>query len=153
MANVHFNIERGDRLPEFSVISGEEIAVALTEACAIRKRAVERNAPRDQGAFAGSIGTAVERQGELTRGDVFSTEDERKVAVIEDGLRPGHFPGLGEIRDWAGRKGIPVFLAARVIGRKGIAARHVFERSAVQTDAECDRVLLDELPGRIVTRL
>lgn len=151
--NVQFNFERSDNLAEFAAISEQEARVALTEACQLRKIAVESNAPRSSGVFAGSIDTAIGPEGGLIRGDVFSTDNQIKVAVIENGLAPGRFFNLSDLRDWADRKGIPVFLAARSITTKGIRARHVFERAADQTEAECDRILLDELPGRIANRL
>jgi hypothetical protein len=151
--NVQFTFERSDNLVEFAAISEEESRLSLAEACQVRKAAVESNAPRSSGLFAGSIDSAIEPEGGLIRGDVFSTDNQIKVAVIENGLAPGRFFNLSDLRDWADRKGIPVFLAARSITTRGIRARHGFERAADQTEAECDRILLDELPGRIATRL
>lgn len=153
MANVHFDIKRDDKLGQFAEISDEETLAALGEACKVRKTAVEHNAPRDVGKFVESLTSIVERDGGLIRAEVFSTDDEKKVAAIEDGLGIGHFPNLNELRDWADRKGVPVYLVGRSLARKGTAARHVFERAADQTDAEVDQVLLDQLPERIVTRL
>ena len=154
MAKVTVEFERNDNLNQYSTIFDEESRAALTDACLREKAAVQRNAPRDTGAFSSSIEIDVGPDAGMMRGDVFSTDSETKVAVIESGRRPGgSFPNIGVLSNWAGRKGIPVFLAARAIAVKGIAPHRVFGRSADETEAEVDRILMEDLPDQIIERL
>ena len=153
MANVTVEVERTDHVDQYSTIFDQEARAALTEACQMEKAAVQRNAPRYSGAFASSIEMQVGPEAGMMRGDVFSTDNEQKVAVIESGRRPGGYPNITALSGWAGAKGIPVFVAARAIAVKGIAPRRVFGRSADETAAEVERILSVDLAGSIAGRL
>jgi len=154
MAKVSIEFERTDHLDQYSTIFDEEARASLTEACLREKAAVQRNSPRFSGAFASSIEMQVGPQGGMMRGDVFSTDSEPKVAVIESGRRPGgSFPNISTLSSWAQGKGIPVFLAARAIAIKGITPRRVFGRSADETEPEVDRILTVDLPESIIEQL
>jgi|SRR5262252_7888657 len=154
MAKVSVEFERNDNLDQYSTIFDEESRAALTEACLREKAAVQRNAPRYSGVFASSIDIQVGPEAGMMRGDVFSNDSEQKVAVIESGRRPGgSFPNIGTLSSWAEVRGIPVFLAARAIAVKGIAPRRVFGRSADETEAAVDQILMSDLPDSIIERL
>jgi|SRR5215471_15608694 len=154
MAKVTVEFERTDKLDQYPTIFDEESRAALIDACLRQKAAVQRNAPKDSGAFASSIDIQVGPDAGMMRGDIFSNDSEAKVAVIESGRRPGgSFPSIAALSSWAGRKGVPVFLAARAIAIKGIAPRRVFLRSADETQAEVERTLMEELPDKIIERL
>jgi len=154
MASVTVKFEVVGSLDKYSTIFDEEARAALTEACLMEKAAVQRNSPRFSGAFASSIEMQIGTEGGMTRGDVFSTDSEAKVAVIESGRRPGgSFPNISAISSWARAKGIPVFVAARAIAVKGIVPRRVFRRSADETEAEVDRILMVDLPDSVIGRL
>jgi len=153
MASVTVKFEVVGSIDKYAEIFDEEARAAMTEACLVEKAAVQRNAPEYDGIFAGSIETQVGTEGGMTRGDVYSTDSEQKVAVIEYGRRPGSYPNISNLSTWARSKGIPVFLVARAIAIHGITPRRVFGRAADETEAEVDRILMVELPDSIIGSL
>lgn len=60
------------------------------------------------------------------------------VRYLEDGTKP-HWPPIADITPWADDKGIPPFLVARSIARKGTVAHRMFR------DAEA--AMNDLMPG------
>jgi len=154
MASVTVKFEVVGSLDKYAEIFDEQARAAMTEACLREQAAVQRNAPEYSGTFASSIEIDVSTDAGMTRGDVYSTDSEAKVAVIEGGRRPGgSFPNISALSGWARAKGIPVFLAARAIAVEGIAPRRVFGRSADETEAEVDQILMVDLPDSIIGSL
>jgi hypothetical protein len=153
MANVIIKEETNFHPETFPVVAAEEIRSAMGEAVELRRDAVERNAPRDTGAFQSSIHGSVAVEGDLTRGDVFSDDVPAKVESIESGSRPGTFRPVEALRSWAAARGMNVFAVQRAIQTRGTPARRPFEKGASQTEAESDAILLDRLPLKIIERV
>jgi len=161
MTSLTVQVERNDKLAEFSAIFAELGQAHMTIAVNLVQGAVQRNSPVNTGAYRSGISNSVQL-GELTiTGSVFSQDDPIKVAVIEEGRRPGRFPPVGVITRWvqlvirppANKLRQVAYLVGRAIAERGIAGKHVFQRSFTETEPEVQRILGDEFPAALAKRL
>lgn len=97
------------------------------------QREATKEAPSDTGKMRGDWDMSF---GHLTG----SLRNRSQYAVhMEYGTRP-HFPPLEAITPWANRHGIPPFLVARAIARKGTKARRFFGTAIDRAKASANRI-------------
>ncbi|TXH07873.1 MAG: hypothetical protein E6R04_11900 [Spirochaetes bacterium] len=66
------------------------------------------------------------------------------AVFVHEGTRP-HFPPLDDIKPWADRHGIPPFLVARAISKKGTKGKPFFKDAIEKSEAEINRIFDDAL--------
>lgn len=104
-----------DAIKRYPVIATQNINSAIRKSLGQVERSATQKAPKDMGQLKGNWRTEM---GTL-RGSLASGMD--YALFVHDGTRP-HFPPIEAITPWANRHGIPPFLVARAIARKGTKA-------------------------------
>lgn len=102
---------------------------------------MRKNAPRDTGQLANSVTHNIGGSGLTTIGEVGPT-----VAYwpfVERGTKP-HWPPVAAVTPWARRHGIPPFLVARSIAKKGTKAQP-FVRPAWEHNQQQIRDMFDAI--------
>lgn len=161
MASVTVNIERNDHIADFPAVFAELGQQYMTLAVNVVQGAVQRNAPVNMGTYRAGISNTVQLLGEQVKGSVFSGDDPIKVAVIEEGRRPGRFAPVDVITRWVQLVIRPAlnmlrsvsFLVNRAIATRGIPGKHVFQKAFEQTQGEVNQILSVDLPEALARRI
>lgn len=94
-----------------------ETRQALETSLLILEADQRRNVAQDTRRLMGSITHEIQGSGAVLTGRVGPTVG--YGIVVERGRRPGKYPPIAAIQGWARRHGIPPFLVARKIARRG----------------------------------
>lgn len=154
MPGTRYVFESNFDLTRFGPAFDRESLVSMEDVCKIVEASVAVNMPRSAGVAQGSIEQKVLPLTDATQGEVFSNDDEAKIATLEVGRAAGlGFPNIDQLQRGMIAKGIDLkktFIVARAIAEHGTPARHVFKKSWEETEQDVDRILLDLLPEKII---
>lgn len=123
-----------------------ETRAALDAALLILEADQRRNVAQDTRRLMGSITREVQGEGAVLTGRVGPSLG--YGLFVERGRRPGKFPPISAIQGWARRHGIPPFLVARAIARRGTRPQPF-----VQPSLDKNRVRIDQLFARVGVRM
>lgn len=149
MANLQVKIEGLDELQKNFASSPQITAKAIDKA--IKKSIftllinAKKAAPRDQGFLRDNFVTEFS----LLLGVLNNTAP--YAVYVHEGTRP-HWPPMDAITPWANRHGIPPFLVARSIAKKGTKAQPFFQDSIEESQSDIDRFFreaLDEIGNQL----
>ena len=124
----------------------QEINPAVQKSILILLAYARKNAPVDLGMLRGS---AMETNFGILKGTLKNTSP--YAAAVHGGTRP-HWVPIDAITPWANRHGIPPFLVARSIARKGTKARPFFTESIQDGQSEIDSLFkkaLDNIANKL----
>lgn len=115
-----------------NVLLAQPITQAMTASALEVERLARSNAPKWRNLLASSItydliGHPIPLEARIGPARGATTP---YAAVMEYGRRPGKQPPIAAISAWANAHGIPPFVLARSIGRKGIKGRFYMRRAA-----------------------
>lgn len=127
--------EMDRRLAAYSGRLEGELRNAMTAGLLILEADQRRHVAQDTRQLMGSISHQVHGMGLALTGEVGPTK--RYGLFVERGRRPGRYPPIAAIAGWARRHGIPPFLVARAIARKGTRAQPFVQPSL---DRNRDRI-------------
>lgn len=113
-------------------IAKDEINVAIKKTILSLLAAARTNTPVDRGFLRGA---GMQTTFENLKGVLENTAP--YAIFVHEGTRP-HFPPIEAIEPWASRHGIPAFLVARSIARKGTQGVPFFQMAIEDTQGEID---------------
>jgi len=102
----------------------DETHRAMSTGLLLLEADMKRATPRDTGRLQGSIHHTITGSGASLTGKVGSSQ--AYGVFVEKGAR-AHFPPIAAISGWARRHGVPPFLVARAIARRGTKAQPFME--------------------------
>lgn len=123
-----------------------ETRQALQTSLLILEADQRRNVAQDTRRLMGSITHEIQGSGAVLTGRVGPTVG--YGIVVERGRRPGKYPPIAAIQGWARRHGIPPFLVARKIARRGTRPQPF-----VQPSLERNRQRINEIFRRVGVRM
>jgi hypothetical protein len=113
---------------------------------AVAERAIKLNAPVDTGRLRNSVGMI----SRLSGLQATVATNVKYARPVNDGSVP-HFPPVAALNPWARRHGIPAFLVARAISRRGTKATKFFT-NGVEKAQQFAGVEIRDL-GRAIVRI
>lgn len=129
---ITIQIKNAEKLSEifrkYPEISGKNFNNAIRKSFLQIETDAKIGAPKDTGA----LKARWEKSYGFLRGSLSSGMD--YAIYVEEGTRP-HMPPIEKITPWANNHGIPPFLVARSIARKGTKARFFF-RDAIEKNMQ-----------------
>lgn len=155
MVTLSVTLQGADRLQAGLARAQRDLPRELREAMGDALSLVEQDAGRRLAGYglrrvAGSLHQQVAGSGATVTGTL---EARRPSAFwIERGRRPGKQPPIQAVRAWAQERGIPAFLVARAIGRRGIPPRPFLE-PALEANRGRVAALFGKLGARVVARI
>lgn len=114
----HEEVQAGVR--RGSEVTASEVHDAMEYSMLLLESSMRRDAPRSTGQLAGSVTSSITGTGANLTGRVGPQAG--YAMFVEKGTRP-HWPPLNALAPWARRHGVPLFLAARAIARRGTRAQ------------------------------
>lgn len=114
-------------------LTGPPMVRAMRDAALLVQRDAKLGAPVDRGKLRASITPAIESHKDEVVGVVGSNVE--YAPYMELGTKP-HWPPPGALAVWARRHGIPEFLVARSIARKGTKARRYLQKAVTKNKRE-----------------
>lgn len=144
MANVKIRIEGLDKLQaamkQMPGVVKNELADGIDTSLSLLERTARQKAPKGAtGHLAGSHEQKLNRFSLV--GELFPTVD--YAVYVHEGTRP-HWPPYGEgtsLARWAKQRGIPPYLVARSISRKGTKAQPWLEETAKADRGTVERIM------------
>jgi hypothetical protein len=127
-----------------------ETRKALEASLLILEADQRRNVAQDTRRLMGSITREIQGTGAVLTGRVGPTVG--YGIVVERGRRPGKYPPIAAIQGWARRHGIPPFLLARAIARRGTRPQP-FVGPSLDRNRERINVLFRQVGVRMIARL
>jgi HK97 gp10 family phage protein len=126
-----------------------EMRAAMTEATLTVESTARSLAPRDTGRLQGSISSRITGGGTSLVGEIGPSV--RYGLFVERGTRP-HWPPVAAVSGWARRRGIPPFLVARSIARKGTRAQPYMEPALERNRGRIEAIFA-RVGARVFSRL
>ncbi len=102
----------------------DALRAAMVKSVLVVEGAVKERTPVDTGTLRRSVRSRVQPL-EATIGSRLSY-----APPVEFGRRPGRMPPVAAVERWARTRGIPPFVLARAIGRRGTKGAHMFRDAA-----------------------
>lgn len=113
--------EMDRRLQQYPQRLASELRSAMTASLLLLEADQRRNVAQDTRQLMGSISHQIQGNGLALVGSVGPSK--AYGLFVERGRRPGKYPPIAAIAGWARRHGIPPFLVARAIARRGTRAQ------------------------------
>lgn len=124
----------------------QEARRAMDAALLIIEADQRRHVAQDTRRLMGSITREIQGNGAVLTGRVGPSVG--YGIIVERGRRPGKFPPISAIQGWARRHGVPPFLVARAIARRGTRPQPF-----VQPSLDNNRARIDQLFARVGVRM
>ena len=142
--------QQQQRLAQYPQRAAQELRTAMTTGLLLLEADQRSHVAQDTRVLMNSITHTIEGSGTSLTGRV--GPGARYGLFVERGRRPGRYPPMAAIAGWARRHGIPPFLVARAIARRGTRAQPFVAPSLQRNHAALERIFA-RVGARLVASL